>query len=152
MVTHEVTHEDTAQEPFLGLPLLAAADIQDHLLMVSNDLDRLHALLTHSCEELMKCFHGATRGLHTLGNAAERSPALEAAISQLGNAVVALQFEDMATQLIQHTHRRLRSCVDQLARQTFADDEDGPAEVAMPPLHPNPVTQDEMDAGSVELF
>jgi hypothetical protein len=46
----------------------------------------------------------------------------------------------------------LRSCVDQLARQTFADDEDGPAEVAMPPLHPNPVTQDEMDAGSVELF
>ncbi len=146
------TNENAAQEPFLGLPLLAAADIQDHLLMVSNDLDRLHALLTHSCEELMKCFYGARRGLDALGNAAERSPPLEAAIRQLGDAVVALQFEDMATQLIQHTHRRLRSCVDQLARQTFADDEDGPAEVEMPPLHPNPVTQDEMDAGSIDLF
>jgi 3-phosphoglycerate kinase len=87
-----------------------------------------------------------------LEDGAVRSPALEAAMRQLGNAVVALQFEDMATQLIQHTHRRVRSCVDQLARQTFADDEDGPAEVELPPLHPNPVTQDEMDAGSVELF
>jgi hypothetical protein len=147
-----VTHEDASQEPFLGLPLLAAADIQDHLLMVSNDLDRLHALLTHACDELMQCFHGATRGLGVLDDAAGRSPALDAAMRQLGNAVVALQFEDMATQLIQHTHRRVRSCVDQLARQTFADDEDGPAEVELPPLHPNPVTQDEMDAGSVELF
>ena len=152
MATPEATPEDSAHKPFLGLPLLAAADIQDHLLMVSNDLDRLHALLAHSCDELMKCFHGATRGLDTLGTGAERSPVLDAAIRQLGNAVVALQFEDMATQLIEHTHRRLRSCVDQLARQTFADDEDGPADVQAPPMHPNPVTQDEMDAGSIELF
>ena len=73
-------------------------------------------------------------------------------MSELGGAVVALQFQDMASQLIQHSHRRLRSCVDQLARQTFDDDEDGPAVFEEAPLRPNPVTQDEMDAGSVELF
>ena len=32
------------------------------------------------------------------------------------------------------------------------DDEDGLAVVETAPLRPNPVTQDEMDAGSVELF
>jgi hypothetical protein len=32
------------------------------------------------------------------------------------------------------------------------DDEDGAAAVTEAPLRPNPVTQDEMDAGSVELF
>jgi hypothetical protein len=32
------------------------------------------------------------------------------------------------------------------------DDEDGEALVAELPQRPNPVTQDEMDAGSIELF
>jgi hypothetical protein len=34
----------------------------------------------------------------------------------------------------------------------MGDDEDGAAVIEPPPLRPNPVTQDEMDAGSVELF
>ena len=34
----------------------------------------------------------------------------------------------------------------------MGDDEDGCAVVAHAPLRPNPVTQDEMDAGSIELF
>jgi hypothetical protein len=34
----------------------------------------------------------------------------------------------------------------------MGDDEDGSAVIEEPPLRPNPVTQDEMDAGSVELF
>jgi hypothetical protein len=58
----------------------------------------------------------------------------------------------MATQLIAHTSQRLRNCSDQLARDTFGDDEDGMAVVEIAPLRPNPVTQDEMDAGSIELF
>ena len=36
--------------------------------------------------------------------------------TQLGGAVTALQFQDMASQLINHTHQRLRSCADQIAR------------------------------------
>jgi hypothetical protein len=67
--------------------------------------------------------------------------------------VTALQFQDMASQLIAHTHRRLRHCADQLAREVMGDDdEDGCAVVEEAPPRPNPVTQDEMDAGSIELF
>jgi hypothetical protein len=62
----------------------------------------------------------------------------------LGGAIPALQFQDMASQLIAHTHRRLRDCADRLAGEAAA--------VEAPPLRPNPVTQDEMDTGSIELF
>ena len=34
----------------------------------------------------------------------------------------------------------------------MGEDEDGEAVVEAAPLRPNPVTQDEMDAGSIELF
>jgi sulfite reductase beta subunit-like hemoprotein len=67
-------------------------------------------------------------------------------------AITALQFQDMASQLIAHTRKRLRNCADRLARDAMGDDEDGEAVVEKAPLRPNPVTQDEMDAGSIELF
>ena len=77
---------------------------------------------------------------------------IERARRALGGAVIALQFQDMASQLIAHTDRRLKSCADRLARDALADDDDG-APLTMPaPLRPNPVTQDEVDAGSIELF
>ena len=64
-----------------------------------------------------------------------------------------MQFQDMASQLVTHTTRRLRNCADRLAADAFAgDDDDGATVVEPPPLRPNPVTQDEMDAGSIELF
>jgi hypothetical protein len=67
--------------------------------------------------------------------------------------VTALQFQDMATQLIAHTNKRLRNCADQIARDALGDDDpDGAAVVDEAPMKPNPVTQDEVDAGSVELF
>ncbi|TNY03053.1 hypothetical protein EW661_24065, partial [Escherichia coli] len=67
-------------------------------------------------------------------------------MQDIAGAITALQFQDMATQLIAHTSQRLRNCADQLARDTFGmDDEDGAAVVEIAPLRPNPVTQDEMD-------
>ena len=47
---------------------------------------------------------------------------------------------------------RAGSCCDRLAAEAMGDDEDGAAVVEDAPLRPNPVTQDEMDAGSIELF
>ena len=73
-------------------------------------------------------------------------------MKSLGVAITALQFQDMASQLIAHTHQRLRNCADRLANETMGEDEEGTAVVEAAPLRPNPVTQDEMDAGSVELF
>ena len=79
--------------------------------------------------------------------------ALNEALQHMGGAVTALQFQDMSTQLIAHLQRRLRNCADRLAYDVMGDDGDeGCAVIEEAPLRPNPVTQDEMDAGSVELF
>ena len=74
------------------------------------------------------------------------------AMAHMSDAIIAMQFQDMASQLVAHTSRRLRSCADRLASEAMGDDEDGIAVIEELPLRPNPVTQDEMDAGSVELF
>ncbi len=81
-----------------------------------------------------------------------QQPQLHKAMEHLAGAITAMQFQDMASQLVAHTTRRLRNCADRLASQTMGDDEDGVAVIEEGPLRPNPVTQDEMDAGSVELF
>ena len=152
---NEATEQTEGSSP---LPLLAAADLQDHLMTASNDLERLQTLLEHACDQLAQSFYGASEQLRALmeqqqqqgaGGHAEVYPQL---MQQLGGAVTALQFQDMASQLINHTNRRLRSCADQIARVAMGDDEDGATVVEEAPLRPNPVTQDEMDAGSIELF
>ena len=142
-------------QPF---PLLVAATLQDHLMTASNDLERLQRLLDGASEDLMGHFYGAREQLTALLHQAAHVPgvdtsALHAAMEQLGGAVTALQFQDMASQLITHTNTRLRSVADQIARDAMgAEDAEGTAVVMAEPLRPNPVTQDEMDAGSVELF
>ena len=69
------------------------------------------------------------------------------------SAVTELQFQDMASQLIIHTSKILQGCAYKLASESM-DNEDGEAVpfVETVPERPNPVTQDEMDAGSIELF
>jgi hypothetical protein len=134
-----------------------ATEQQDHLMTATNDLDRLQTLLADACEVLAKSFYGASEQIRVLMDAPDATdtavPDLYQGLMQhLGGAVTALQFQDMASQLIHHTNRRLRSCADQIARVSMGDDEDGAAVVEEAPQRPNPVTQDEMDAGSVELF
>lgn len=153
MLTQEA--HDTA---FDGtLPLLAAADLQDDLLVASNDLDRLQRLLSDACDALLGHFYGATGELKQLLHAATPHPEIDnhqlhVAMEHMAGAITAMQFQDMASQLVNHTARRLRNCADRLARDTMGDDEDGVTLVEEAPLRPNPVTQDEMDAGSIELF
>jgi hypothetical protein len=153
----EDANEAQASSAGGGLPLMAAADLQDHLMTASNDLDRLQTLLSDACDTLMQRFHGASEHIRTLRSQPHTIEDDEAVFNDvmqnLGGAVTALQFQDMASQLITHTHKRLRSCVDRLAREAFADDdEDGMAAAEEVPLRPNPVTQAEMDVGSIELF
>ena len=146
-----------------GLPIQAAADLQDHLLVASNDLERLQRLLDDASETLSGHFYGASHQLTVLLREAASSAAAAAvegdgcnmhqAMQNLAGAITALQFHDMATQLIVHTQKRLRSCADRIARDAMGEeDEDGTAVVEDGPGRPNPVTQDEMDAGSVDLF
>jgi hypothetical protein len=138
----------------MSLPM--AADLQDHLMSATNDLDRLQSLLADACDTLMQRFYGASEQMRHLmdahGSGAAPQEIYQNVLQDLGGAVTALQFQDMASQLIHHTNRRLRNCADTLAREAFGQDEDGAAVVEDAPMRPNPVTQGEMDAGSIDLF
>lgn len=140
-----------------ALPTLLAADLQDHLMTASNDLDRLQRLLADATATLLQHFHGLSEQIAQLRRQLDSGLVVdpvgfEQALRSLHGAVIALQFQDMASQLITHTDRRLRSCADRLARDALSDDEDGAPLTIPAPLRPNPVTQDEVDAGSIELF
>ena len=126
-------------------------------MTASNDLDRLQRLLADASTALLQHFHGLDAQISGLRQRLDRgvvpdTVSLDHARQALSGAVIALQFQDMASQLIAHTDKRLRSCADRLARDALADDEDGDGLTLPAPLRPNPVTQDEIDAGSIELF
>jgi hypothetical protein len=160
MSTHDEAPYDASpaaepDEPMPGLPLSVASEVQDHLLAACNDLERLQVLLADAFHVLMDSFHGASVELsqhRRRSSERELATVLAHVQVELGNAATALQFHDMSTQLIEHTHRRLRSCADQVAASIFPDDEDGSAVIEKAPERPNPVTQSEMNAGSIELF
>ena len=152
-----LAQEHSAPPEGSPMSLLVAADLQDHLLVASHDLERLQRLLSDACDSLMGHFYGASGELRTLLHTAAVAPEadlpqLHKAMEHMAGAITAMQFQDMASQLVEHTSRRLRTCAARLASQTMGDDEDGEAVIEAAPLRPNPVTQDEMDAGSVELF
>ena len=164
------------------LPLQSTADVQDSLMVAAHDLDRLQRLLGDATSTLMTHFYDASSQLQSLRQAQSQvqnqtdphsrssqaqaqapelySQTISAAITHMAGAVTALQFEDMAAQLIAHTTRRLRHCADRLTCDAMADGSegdaydfaDGPAYLKAPPLRSNPVTQDEVGAGSIELF
>ncbi len=131
---------------------MVAAELQDSLLVVMRDLHRLEGLLNHATSNLLARFGEANVLLSD--NAADDSPTVVAARAALRNAVTELQFHDMASQLIVHTTQVLQGCAFRIAAETMGrEDEELEAPVmAMQPERPNPVTQSEMDAGSIELF
>ncbi|HRD98719.1 MAG TPA: hypothetical protein PLA97_20240 [Rubrivivax sp.] len=149
--------EDTPLPEGPGLPLMAAADLQDDLMVVSNDMERLQGLLSDACDSLLSHFYGATDEIKNMLHRAAPHPEIDAddlhrAMQHMAGAITAMQFQDMASQLVAHATRRLRNCADRIARDTMGDDDDGETVIEEAPLRPNPVTQDEMDAGSIELF
>jgi hypothetical protein len=146
-----LVQDSPAPAPDGMLPLLVAADLQDHLMVASNDLERLQRLLDDASRSLLAHFTDATARIE-VALAADAAGHIRHVHASLGNAITALQFQDMASQLITHTSRRLRNCADRLARDAMGDDDEGETLVEAAPLRPNPVTQDEMDAGSIELF
>jgi len=141
----------TSSVPAVQLPVMLVAELQDSLLVVVHDLSRLDGLLTHAMEALMARFTCASANLADPALVASRE--LDEVRSALRAAVTELQFQDMASQLIVHTTKILQGCAYRLAAESMGT-EDGEAVpfVEDVPERPNPVTQDEMYAGSVELF
>ena len=140
-----------AEQPAVQMPVMLVAEVQDSLLVVVHDLARLDGLLAHTMENLMQRFTQAIAGLE---DPSRSGPAALAEVRNvLSSAVTELQFQDMASQLIVHTSKVLQGCAYRLASESMGR-EDGEAVpfVEEVPERPNPVTQDEMDAGSIELF
>jgi len=138
--------------PSVSLPVNLVADIQDSLLMAMTDLKRLEGLLDHATGNLLERFSTAN---HALGNLATQKDTddLLSIRHSLHQAVTELQFHDMATQLIVHTGKVLQGCAWKLADETMEPEEDElPLYVDPTPDRPSPVTQNEMDAGSIDLF
>lgn len=140
-------------EPAVQVPVMVAAELQDSLLVVMRDLHRLEGLLNHATSNLLERFSEANGLLSNTGTVARDE--MDAARHALRSAVTELQFHDMATQLIWHTTQVLQGCAFRLASETMGQEEgellpDEPQ--SMLPERPNPVTQSEMDAGSVDLF
>lgn len=141
----------TPTVPAVQMPVMLVAEVQDSLLVVVHDLSRLDGLLAHTMENLMERFTSASANLAT--PALMNTKELDDVRSTLRAAVTELQFQDMASQLIVHTSKILQGCAYRLASESMGG-EDGEAVpfVEEVPERPNPVTQDEMDAGSIELF
>lgn len=144
--------DPSPSEPSVLVPVMAVAEVQDSLLVVMHDLGRLEGLLSHTMENLMLRFDIAHQQLSAPGlqNMAELDDMRET----LRAAVTELQFQDMASQLIVHTTKLLQGCAARLALETMGNEEgEEPAPFeTVPADRPNPVTQSEMEAGSIELF
>ncbi|OIQ64857.1 hypothetical protein GALL_535910 [mine drainage metagenome] len=143
--------QPTFSPPTVALPVMLVAEVQDSLLVVVHDLNRLDGLLAHAMENLMQRFTTVSADLADPALCALKE--LESVRAGLHAAVTELQFQDMASQLIVHTSKILQGCAYRLASDSMGS-EDGEAVpfVEEVPERPNPVTQDEMEAGSIELF
>lgn len=143
---------DAPLEPTVAIPVMMAADLQDALLTSLHDLHRLQGLLDHAAGNLIQRFGDADVALTQEMIAAH--PELGTLRDALRSAITELQFHDMAIQLLTHTGKILQACASRLSVETMGSDEGEEAAVVedVPPEKPNPVTQSEMDAGSIELF
>ena len=143
--------QPTFSTPTVALPVMLVAEVQDSLLVVVHDLKRLDGLLAHTMENLMQRFTAASADLSAPALVAMQE--LEGVRAGLHAAVTELQFQDMASQLIVHTSKILQGCAYRLASDSMgSEDGDAVPFVDDVPDRPNPVTQDEMQAGSIELF
>ncbi len=140
---------DRSEEPSVQMSVSAVADLQDSLLVAMNDLKRLEGLLDHATANLLDRFNTAMAALEGLPDDEQFRTVRQA----LHQAVTELQFHDMASQLLVHTGKVLKGCAYNMAEQAMEpEEEEVGVVVTYMPQNPNPVTQSEMDAGSVELF
>lgn len=138
--------------PSVALPVSMLADVQDALLMAMTDLQRLEGLLDHATANLLERFGAAESALGHL--AMDENSDVHQIRLKLHQAVTELQFHDMATQLLAHTGKVLQGCAWRLAEEAMEPEEDEIPLTGYDPMpdRPSPVAQNEMDAGSIELF
>jgi hypothetical protein len=144
---------DPTFEPRRVLTLATACEHQDDLMIATSDLERLGALLEGSFATLQSGLLDTMSRLHEWHRSGQLAePAYLIACEELNEALSALQCQDMASQLINHTTIRLKRSAHRLSSEAFSDDEEESAEADDAPLRLNPVAQLSLESGSVELF
>ena len=130
---------------FIALIVLTGAAFAEVTVSQSNDPK---AVIGQEFRALLGAEH-KTLGALPEDHQAELGPIR----TSLHQAVTELQFHDMATQLIVHTGKVLQSCAWRLAEEAM-EPEEGEVPLGLDPMpeRPSPVTQSEMDAGSIDLF
>lgn len=126
---------------------------------VRSDLERLRSLIDDASERLMTSF-GAIRALsahYGEAGAGTGDVVMNDVERAVGDAISALQFQDMATQLVGHAAQRislLEKISESLGRLPEASHDDLSSAVTeiLEGRHTSPVEQACMDGGSVELF
>jgi chemotaxis regulatin CheY-phosphate phosphatase CheZ len=131
-----------------GLDLSMVA-LQDELLIATTDLGRLRDLLDHAVTHLINQFAIASAETQLLQ--AEAPATATRIAAALTSAQIALQFQDLSTQLVTHVMARMNSVSDALAIRALPD-EDNNHVTPQFVERSCPVSQREMDAGTVELF
>jgi hypothetical protein len=126
------------------------AELQDQLFEAATDLDRLGGLLEDATRQLMERFSAANEQAQLLLGDLESREGLR---RELAGAVTALQFQDMAAQVISHTVQRIRGVADFIGSRAVADDDEAESVAVVELVRRHcPVAQRQVDAGSIELF
>ncbi|THT98991.1 hypothetical protein E9531_12950 [Lampropedia puyangensis] len=126
--------------------------IQDALQATHQDLHQLDVMLNHHCEGLIAAFEGTISALNHAA-ATDQGCAdghIQEAKQLLSQAVLNMQFQDIASQMLSHCQSRLQACTDLMEQPQPHGLQTHEASV-LPPAH-GPVTQASMDAGSIDLF
>lgn len=135
------------EAPGVALVPVEVVELQDQLLEAATDLDRLNGLLEDAAGQLLARFSAASTCIaRVVGGRALPDDVRR----ELAGAITALQFQDMATQMLSHTVQRIRGVADFLGTRVMAEEGEG-ASVELIRRH-CPVAQRQVDAGSVELF
>ncbi len=137
---------DQAATGLTTVPTRLVVDLQDELMTAGTELDRLQRLLIDAVTQLSAHFSHAVSSQSGMPPSQER----DVLLTEMKRAMTALQFEDMASQLITHSRRRLSSVTECLGNLALSGEEEG-CEVQWV-VRPCPVAQRVVDAGSVELF
>ena len=114
--------------------------LQDQLLSAVAELERLALLISHAGDELMSRFAQIARISEQIGSAELRG--------EVSAALIALQFQDMAGQLVQHSTARIQAVADLIGAASDGE----PSPPADLPTRASPVAQHALDAGSADLF
>lgn len=127
-----------------GAPDSAGSTAARECAAIASDLARLNSLIADAGDRLLASFTQIIEIAPTLGAQPQDRERLNGAIAQ---AMTALQFQDMCTQLTQHAQRRLVQLEQALS--TLAEEADDPL---VDLARMQPVRQEAMGAGSIELF